>query len=149
MTRTVENTLMRMGLSAILLFSLAGCSAGTRSIHGVPSAFNVQRERVEEHPLDLREGELLTVALRHGSIDVQTSPQGEPRLSSTLSVHALDEKQAEQKLADVVAGRLAIARAMATSRNRKEFSRKMEAIAPAFEYVRFWSIESERENRDG
>ena len=67
------------------------------------------------------------------AVDREENP---PRFDMRL----LDEKRAEAKLAEIVDGRLAIVRAMPTSRTPKEFRRKVEKIAPAFEYVRIWHV---------
>ena len=86
-----------------------------------------------------RNGWTIELYLRNALDDFLTVDREEKPVR--FDARLLDEKEAERKLDDIVTGRLAIARAMATSRTRDEFARKMERIAPSFEYVRFWQIE--------
>ena len=60
-----------------------------------------------------------------------------PRLDPRL----LDDSFAEGKLADVVAGRLAIVRTIAESRTARDVRRKIEQTARHFEWLRIWERE--------
>ena len=54
----------------------------------------------------------------------------------------LDESYAEEKLASIIEGRLAIVRALTESRDPAEFKRKMEDLAGRFEHVRLWQYDA-------
>ena len=60
-----------------------------------------------------------------------------PRLDPRL----LDESFAERKLADVVAGRLAIVKTIAQSRTARDARRNIEKTARHFEWLRIWERE--------
>ncbi len=60
-----------------------------------------------------------------------------PRLDPRL----LDQGYAEEKLADVVASRLAIVKTIAGSRTARDVRRKIEKTARHFEWLRVWEHE--------
>ena len=68
-------------------------------------------------------------------VDREAKP---PRLDPRL----LDERYAEEKLADVVAGRLAIVRTIAGSRTARDVRRKIEKTARHFQWLRVWEHEA-------
>jgi len=60
----------------------------------------------------------------------------------------LDESFAEEKLAGIVEGRLAMVRALSESRDPAEFKLKMEQLASRFEHVRLWEYEDGKKEGD-
>ncbi len=60
----------------------------------------------------------------------------------------LDESFAEEKLASIIEGRLAMVRALSESRDPAEFKRKMEQLASRFEHVRLWEYEGGKKEGD-
>ena len=60
----------------------------------------------------------------------------------------LDETFAEEKLASIIEGRLAMVRALSESRDPAEFKRKMEKLAPRFEHIRLWHYDDEKKEGD-
>ncbi len=60
----------------------------------------------------------------------------------------LDESFAEEKLASIIEGRLAMVRALSESRDPAEFKRKMEQLASRFEHVRLWEYEDKQKEGD-
>jgi len=61
-----------------------------------------------------------------------------PRLDSRL----IDEGYAEEKLVDVVAGRLAIVKTIAGSRTARDVRQKIEKTARHFQWLRLWEHEA-------
>ena len=58
-----------------------------------------------------------------------------------LDPRLFDEAYAEEKLTDVVAGRLAIVKTIAGSRTARDVRRKIEKTAGHFEWLRIWEHE--------
>ena len=59
-----------------------------------------------------------------------------------LGPQLFDERYAEEKLADVIAGRLDIVRSIAASASAREARRKIENTARRFEWLRVWEHEA-------
>jgi len=87
-----------------------------------------------------RHGWELELHLRNSFEDflLQDREAKPPRLDPRL----LDERYAEEKIADVVAGRLAIVETIAGSRTARDVRRKIEKTAGHFEWLRIWEHEA-------
>ena len=59
-----------------------------------------------------------------------------------LDPRLFDEHYAEEKLADVVAGRLAIVKTISGSRTARDARRKIEKTARHFQWLRVWEHEA-------